>query len=113
MIKQASLLTNLSFDTQKPVISVLLETDNTKEIRIAMSVGNLMKKHQTPFPIVIEIFEGEIEFGVNDEILTLVKGDVVSLSGAIPHDLKAIKESIIRLTLTKHDKVERVQNVGH
>jgi quercetin dioxygenase-like cupin family protein len=111
MRKTASLLTNLEFNSEKPTITVLLETNNTKEIRIAMKTGNLMKKHQTPFPIVIEIFDGEIDFGVNNEVLTLTKGDIIALDGAVPHDLKATKDSIVRLTLTKHDKVERVENV--
>ena len=111
MSKTASLLTNLEFNSDKPTISVLLETNNTKEIRIAMKTGNLMKKHQTPYPIVIEIFEGEITFGVNNDVLTLVKGDIIALEGAVPHDLKATKDSIVRLTLTKHDKVERVEKV--
>jgi len=111
MSKTASLLTNLEYSSEKPTITVLLETNNTKEIRIAMKNGNLMKKHQTPYPIVIEIFEGEINFGVNNEVLVLVKGDIIALDGAVPHDLKATKDSIVRLTLTKHDKVERVAKV--
>ena len=111
MSKTASLITNLEFNSERPMITVLLETNNTKEIRIAMKTGNIMKKHQTPFPIVIEIFDGEISFGVNDEVLTLVKGDIIALKGAVPHDLKANKDSIVRLTLTKHDKVERVEEV--
>ncbi len=111
MNKTASLLANLEFNSEKPTITVLLETNNTKEIRIAMKTGNLMKKHQTPFPIVVEIFDGAIDFGVNGEVLTLTKGDIIALDGAVPHDLKATKDSIVRLTLTKHDKVERVESV--
>jgi len=111
MSKTASLLTNLEFNSEKPTITVLLETNNTKEIRIAMKMGNIMKKHQTPYPIVVELFDGEIEFGVDNKILTLTKGDIIALEGAVPHDLKATKDSVVRLTLTKHDKVERVEKV--
>jgi len=112
MSKTASLLTNLEFNSEKPTITVLLETNNTKEIRIAMKTGNVMKKHQTHFPIVIEIFDGEINFGVNNEVLTLTKGDIIALEGDVPHDLKATKDSIVRLTLTKNDNTERVKKVN-
>lgn len=111
MTKIASLHKDLEFKQDKPAISVLLETENTKEIRIAMKPGQIMKKHQTPFPIVIEIFDGNIEFGVNNEVLNLVKGDLIALEGDIPHDLKAIDTSIIRLTLSKLDEAQRVKNI--
>ena len=111
MSKLASLLKGLEYKEDKPAISVLLETDNTKEIRIAMKPGHVMKKHQTPYPIVIEIFEGEIEFGINNEILTLIKGDLIALEGSVPHDLKAIQTSIVRLTLSKQDETQRVKNI--
>lgn len=111
MSKTASLLTNLEYKADKPAITVLLETDNTKEIRIAMQTGHVMQKHQTPYPIVVEIFEGQIEFGVNNEILTLVKGDLISLEGGVPHNLKATQTSIVRLTLSKQDEAQRVKNI--
>ena len=38
-------------------------------------------------------------------------GDIIALEGDIPHDLTAKEHSIIRLTLSKHDKVERLKSV--
>ena len=110
-MKTASLLSNLNYNEDKPAISVLLETEYTKEIRIAFKEGQQMKEHQTPFPIVVEIFEGFIEFGVNGQKHQLEKGSVVALEGAVPHDLLALKDSIVRLTLSKSDSVKRVQKV--
>lgn len=110
-MKTASLFNELEFNANKPVINVLFETSFTKEIRIAMQEGTDMKKHQTPYPIVVELIEGEINFGVENEILMLKKGDLIALDGGVPHDLKATKDSIIRLTLTKYDKAKRVKNV--
>ena len=70
-----------------------------------------MKEHKTPFAIVVEIFDGDIDFGVNGKIHKLKKGDILTLNGNIPHDLKANKDSIIRLTLSKQDSFNRVQGV--
>lgn len=110
-MKTASIYNELVFNENKPVIKVLFETSFTKEIRIAMQQGTAMKKHQTSFPIVVEIVDGKIDFGVNGEILNLKKGDLIALDGGVPHDLKAIENSIVRLTLTKYDESDRVKNV--
>ncbi len=110
-MKSSSLLKNIEYQEGKPAISVLFETDSTKEIRIVMRDNQLMKKHQTPFPIVVEIFEGEIDFGVEGTIHHLKRGDILALDGSIPHDLQAKSDCIIRLTLSKSDTVQRVKKV--
>lgn len=110
-MKTANIYSELEYKENKPVIKVLFETDFTKEIRIAMQQGVLMKKHQTPYPIVVEIVEGAIDFGVKENTLNLKKGDLIALDGGVPHDLKAVEDSIVRLTLTKYDETSRVKNV--
>lgn len=74
-MKTANIHADLEFNESKPVIKVLFETTFTKEIRIAMDKGTAMKEHKTAFPIVVEIVEGAIHFGVKNEILHLKKGD--------------------------------------
>ena len=110
-MKNASLTQNLKFNKDKPLIIILFETDFTKEIRIALHQGTTMKEHKTSFPIVVEIHDGEIDFGVSGEIKNMTKGDLIALEANVPHDLLAKKNTIVRLTLTKQDKSERVQDV--
>lgn len=111
-MKVASLINDLQYNDSRPTIQVLLETETGKEIRIAFKEGQVMKEHKTPFPIVIEIFEGAIDFGVNGTIHNLKKGDLVSLEGGIPHDLKALETSTVRLSLNKADSAKRVEDVA-
>lgn len=106
-----NILKDKNYNDEKVAISVLFETETTKEIRILFKKGQFMKKHQTKFPITVAIVKGAIDFGVEDKTLNLVKGDLISLKGGVPHDLFAIKKSIVRLTLSKLDSVERVKNV--
>lgn len=110
-MKTANLFKDIEYNKSKPVITVLLETDFTKEIRIAMQSGTAMKEHKTKFPILVQIAEGNIDFGVNGKLISLEKGDLIALEGNVPHDLKATENSIIRLTLTKYDETQRVENV--
>ena len=111
-MKKSSLSENIVYNENKPAISVLFETATTKEIRVVMKENQQMKEHKTSFPITVEIFEGAIDFGVNGTNYSLVKGDLVSLEASVPHDLLAKKNSIVRLTLSKLDSVERVIKVS-
>jgi len=88
-----------------------METDFSKEIRIAFKAGQEMKEHKTAFPITLEMVDGDLNFGVNGEILALTRGDLIALEGNIPHNLHAKSDCIVRLTLTKSDDVNRVKNV--
>ena len=111
-MKTASIYQDLEFNENKPAIKAILETDFTKEIRILMRENQEMKEHQTPFPIVVELLEGEIIFGVEGQNYEVKKGDLVTLSGGVPHNLIAKKESVIRLTLSKLDSSKRVEGVA-
>lgn len=111
-MKTASLINNIQHHETRPTIQVLMETENGKEIRIAFKKGQVMKEHKTPFSIVVEIFEGCIDFGVNGDVHKLNRGDLVSLEGNVPHDLTAIQDSIIRLSLNKGDSAKRVEDVA-
>lgn len=111
-MKNASLIRNLEYNENKPAIQVLLNTESSREIRIVMKKHQVMKEHKTPFPIVVEIFEGKIAFGVNGVIHNLEKGDLVALEGNVPHDLLAMENSIVRLSLSIADTSERVEDVA-
>ena len=110
-MKTSSMIKGIEYKENKPSVNVLFETENTKEIRIAFRKGQAMKNHQTPFPIIVEIFEGEIDFDVRGETHRLQKGDLVALEGNVQHNLLAKADSIVRLTLSKQDKAKRVRDV--
>lgn len=110
-MKTASLVNNIVYHETRPTIQVLFETDNGKEIRIAFKKGQVMKEHKTPFSIVVEIFDGQINFGVNGDVHALKRGDLLTLEGGVPHDLTAVEDSIVRLSLNKGDSAQRVKDV--
>ncbi len=107
----ASFLTDLKFSDESVVITPMLDSNFGKEIRIAFKAGQIMKKHKTKFPIAVMTLKGSIEFGVREELFTLNEGDVITLEGNVMHELKATKESVVRLSLHKGDTIARVKGV--
>ena len=110
-MKIASLRNELTYKKDKVSINVLMETEISKEIRILFRKGQLMKEHKAGFPITVEVHQGTINFGVNGKEMILNSGDLIYLDANVPHDLLANEDSIVRLTLSKLDKIERVKNV--
>ncbi len=106
-----NILNDLTFNESKPNIKVLFESSFSKEIRILLKDNQVMREHKTPYPIVVEVFDGSVDFGVQGKTHNLVKGDILTLEGNIPHDLKATSDCIIRLSLSKLDSVNRVKGV--
>ncbi|MBO9698630.1 MAG: cupin domain-containing protein [Sporocytophaga sp.] len=103
----------LEFDASRVKTKVVIETSFSKEIRILLSKGQIMKEHKTPFPILIHILEGEIMLGVKGTAHIMRSGDIIALDGDVPHDLTAKENTIVRLSLSKHDRVERLKDVLH
>ncbi|MCL7763919.1 cupin [Polaribacter sp. Z014] len=110
-MKTVSITENLIYGEDKPAVTVLIKTVTTKELRILMKKGQQMKEHKAPYPIVIELFEGAIDFGVEGEIQPLKKGDLIALDANVPHDLHCTEDCIIRLTISVLDSEQRVKDV--
>lgn len=110
-MKTAAFLNNVQYNEEKVAISLLLETDFSKEIRIAFKKNQVMKDHKAPYPIVVQVLKGSIDFGVHNEYKRLNAGDLITLEAKVVHNLTAIEDSVVRLTLSKSDSVSRVKEV--
>ncbi|UYW02372.1 cupin domain-containing protein [Flavobacterium agricola] len=108
----ASIFDHVVYGNEKPAVSVLLNTDDVKEVRIVFKKGQEMKEHKANFPIVVAVYDGAIDFGFNGERVTLEKGMMIALEGGVPHDLLAKQDSIVRLSLSKGDSIERAKKVA-
>ena len=102
---------DVEYNDAKVRTQLILETAFSKEIRILLKKGQSMREHKAPFPIVVHLLEGSIDFGIAGQNNRLEKGAILTLEGNTPHDLYAHEDSMVRLTLSKQDKVERVEDV--
>ena len=81
-------------------------------LAVCLVVGVVVGQWAAPEPVVgVVRFEGAIDFGINGVIHNLKKGDLIGLEGGIPHDLKALETSTVRLSLNKADSAKRVEGV--
>ncbi|MEE9406655.1 MAG: AraC family ligand binding domain-containing protein [Polaribacter sp.] len=110
-MKVASFLEDVKFNSNKPSVLMLMDTDFSKELRVVFKKGQIMEDHQAPFAIVVQVIKGAIDFGANEELIQLNDGDLVSLKPHIVHNLSAAEDSVVRLTLSKADSLQRVKNV--
>lgn len=110
-MKVASYNEDQVFDENKVKTSLILETPFSKEIRILMKKGQIMKEHQTHHPIVIHVLQGKIDLGIEGVIHQLGANEIIMLYANTTHDLSALEDSVIRLTISNQDKVERVEEV--
>lgn len=111
-MEKASIFENITHGDSKPAITVLLNTNTIKEVRIVFRENQEMKEHKAGYPIVVEIVEGSIDFGVLGERHILNKGMLVALEASVPHDLIAIEDIIVRLSLHKLDNISRVEQIS-
>jgi quercetin dioxygenase-like cupin family protein len=100
-MQTASIFQNVTYQDKQPKMDLLLETNGSKEYRLAFAKGQYLKEHKTAATIIVEIVEGNIDFGVNGSKISLTKGMLVTLEPNIPHDLFAITQSIVRLSILK------------
>ncbi len=108
---RASFLADIVYGDSQPVITPLISNDFTKEIRIVFRATQTMKAHKAPFPITVMVVEGRIDFGVGEERVLLEAGDVIALEGNVMHELNALEDSVVRLSLHKGDSIARVNSV--
>lgn len=112
MVHTASFFEELHYeDGHKPAIKVMIKTDLAKEIRILFRKAQEMKEHKAPYPIVVQILEGSIDFGTDGQRYVLNKGMMIVLPANQVHDLIALEESMVRLSLNLLDQTSRVEKV--
>ena len=108
----AKFLENVSYKDGGVAVSVLLDDELSKEIRICFKKGQVMDAHQAPYAISVMTLQGSIQFGVDGAMVTLAAGDVINLGASVVHSLEATEDSVVRLTLNKADTIKRVSLVG-
>lgn len=98
-MQRADLMQAIEYDDENVVMSVLYETPCCKEVRMAMQRHQVLRNHESAFPISLCILSGEVQLECEGENTVLRQGELLYLDSETKHHLEALEDSVIRLTL--------------
>ena len=99
-MQKVSFLKELYF-SDKPQITLMYESSVSKEIRICMGKGNIMKEHKAPGAISIMLLKGKLVLGSQGDEISMEEGEMVSFEPQVPHSLEAIRITSYNVCYTK------------
>ena len=67
---------------------------------VAMAAGNEIGTHQADSPMTLHVLEGGIQFRAGDESHELHAGQVLFFGPGDAHDIRALEESVLLITLS-------------
>lgn len=101
----------VEFSPKEVKINVLIDDEKGKEIQILLAKDSVMKEHKAPFAIHVQVLSGKIWFEAKNEKFELNALDMISLEANVSHSLGGLEDSIVRLSLSKLDSIQRVNAV--
>jgi quercetin dioxygenase-like cupin family protein len=78
---------------------VLIKSNNLRVVFRSLSEGSTLSTHKADGPITVQVLDGHIEFTASDQTTSLRKGHVLALRSEAPHSLRALKKSVILITV--------------
>ena len=82
----------------------VVKTSNLSVVLTAIKKGATLCGHEVHGPNTVQVLSGAIQFGVSGEPRTLAAGAVIALDKGIPHDIQALQDSELLLTIVKEVK---------
>ncbi len=77
----------------------LFKKTNLTVVLLALKAGASLEKHEAPGPITIHALAGRLRVHMADQLAELTAGGILSLDKGLTHDLEAVVESAILLTV--------------
>lgn len=68
-------------------------------VLIALKDGGRMAEHRSHTSITVQALEGKIRFTVDGRTIELSPGRVLAVDAGLPHDLEAVGDSAVLLTM--------------
>lgn len=79
----------------------IVKSSNLSIVLMAIPRGATLPRHQVEGPITLQVVSGTIQLGVAGNPRKLTAGSVIALDKAIPHDVEALEDSDLLLTIVK------------
>jgi len=77
----------------------LVRAEHLEVFRLALLAGRFLPAHDHRRAVTIQCIEGRIELVTSDKTLPMHAGSLVYLEGGTPHEVRAIEDSSLLVTL--------------
>lgn len=77
----------------------IFKSDNVTIVLIGMHENAEFKKHTAKGSIHVQVLDGKIDLSVEQQTVSLEKGQMIALQAQIPHSVLALNESFFLLTM--------------
>ncbi|MEO8098556.1 MAG: hypothetical protein ABI811_12710 [Acidobacteriota bacterium] len=82
----------------------VVKTPNLSIVLTAIKKGAFLCGHEVEGPVTLQVISGAIKFSVAGEPRTLATGTVIALDKAISHEIEALQDSDLLLTIVRNVK---------
>lgn len=80
----------------------LLDNEAVRVVTFAFDTGQQLTEHTAAGPVVVQVLEGRMRFGLDGSEHELGVGDCVYLAPGAPHSLEALAPARLSLVLVHH-----------
>ena len=77
----------------------LVKEPGLRLVLIALKDGGRMQEHRAHTSITVQVVEGMVRFEVDNRTIELIPGAVLAVDADLPHNLEAIGDSAVLLTI--------------
>ncbi len=77
----------------------LAKHEDVRVVLTVMKAGQELQQHHAHGTVVIQLVQGRVTTSVLDQILVLSPGHLVVLDPNLPHNLQAVEDSVVLLTI--------------
>ena len=77
----------------------LVKQSDLRAVLVALEPGGRLAEHHAPGSITVQVLVGRLRFGAAGRVVDLAAGQLLTLSGAIAHEVEATEESAFLLTI--------------
>lgn len=91
---------------RKPHAQKIVDANGANLVVLQFAQGQIWKEHHSVHPIVVQVLSGRVYFRVRGQELTLVPGTPVHLTAQLLHEVEALEDSTVLVTMLtgeRHD----------
>jgi quercetin dioxygenase-like cupin family protein len=84
---------------KKVTSNLLLKSEDLRILLIGMEAGARLEEHHNDGRISIHVLEGAVKMRVHEQSHQFSAGQILALDRSIPHDVEAIEDSVLLVTI--------------